>query len=92
MVKRDLAEDLVKAFPGIAKKDMLTVVETMFESMAQALMRGEAVDLRGLGRLRVKKRRPMKVRNPMTAANVHVPARWVVHFKPAGSLINRIND
>jgi integration host factor subunit beta len=55
------------------------------------LMRGEAVDLRGLGRLRVKKRRPMKGRNPMTAVNVHVPARWVVHFKPAGSLINRIN-
>ncbi|MBN1840915.1 MAG: integration host factor subunit beta [Deltaproteobacteria bacterium] len=91
MVKRDLAEDLMKAFPGIAKKDMLTVVEIMFESMAQALMRGETVDLRGLGRLRVKKRRPMKGRNPMTAANVHVPARWVVHFKPAGSLINRIN-
>jgi len=34
MVKRELVNTLVKAFPGISKQDMLTVVDAFFESMA----------------------------------------------------------
>jgi integration host factor subunit beta len=91
VVKRDLIENLVKALPGITRKDMSVVVDTVFESLAQALMRGEAVELRGLGRLKIKKRQPMKGRNPLTGTVVNVPARRVPHFKPAESLIDRIN-
>ena len=46
MVKNDLVEDLVRAFPGITKRDMTTVVSTLFESVAQGLARGEAVEVR----------------------------------------------
>jgi integration host factor subunit beta len=91
MVKGDLVQDLVKAFPGITKQDMTAVVDTLFESVAQALMRGEAVDVRDMGRLRVKERAPKKGRNPKTGASVEVPTRWEVHFKPATGLTNRIN-
>ncbi len=91
MVKRDLVTKLVEAFPGITKGDMSIVLDSLFDNMAQALLRGEAVDVRGLGRLKVKKRGPMKGRNPKTARVVDVPERWVTHFKTAESLIDRIN-
>jgi integration host factor subunit beta len=92
MVKQDLTNALVKAFPGVSKQDMLSVVNILFESMAQALMHGNIIDLRGVGRFRIKERRPAKGRNPKTKTAVYMPKRWVVHFKPAESLSKRINS
>lgn len=91
MVKRELVNSLVEAFPGISKQDMLTVVDALFESMAQALMQGQTIDLRGVGRFRIKEREPAKGRNPKTMTPVYLPKRWVLHFKPAESLTKRIN-
>ena len=91
MVKQDLTDALVKAFPGISKQDMLSVADTLFESMAQALMQGKIIDLRGVGRFKVKERPPAKGRNPKTETLLDIPRRWVVHYKPAESLNKRIN-
>ena len=91
MVKQDLVDSLVKAFPGISKQDMLSVVLGLFQSMAQALMRGKIIDLRGVGRFKTKERGPTKGRNTKTKTAVYMPKRWVVHFKPAESLSKRIN-
>ena len=92
MVKQDLTDSLAKAFPGISKQDMLSVVDTLFESMERALMRGKTIDLRGVGRFKIKQRGPAKGRNPKTKTAVYLPKRWVVHFKPAESLSNWINS
>ena len=91
MVRQDLIDALTEAFPGITKGDMLTVVEAFFESMARALSEGEAVELRGLGRFKVKERNPGTGRNPKTEAPVLIPKRWVVRFKAADSLIKNMN-
>ncbi|MCK4390323.1 MAG: integration host factor subunit beta [Desulfobacterales bacterium] len=92
MVKQDLTDSLMKAFPGISKQDMLTVADALFESMAQALMQGETIDVRGLGRFKIKERGPAKGRNPKTRTPVYVPKHWVVHFKPSESLSKMIDD
>ncbi|NVL90593.1 MAG: integration host factor subunit beta [Desulfobacterales bacterium] len=91
MVKQDLTNSLVKAFPGISKQDMLSVVDALFGSIEQALMRGEAIEMRGLGRFKIKERGPTKGRNPKTKTPVYIPKRWAVHFKPAETLTSRIN-
>ena len=91
MVKQDLTDSLWKAFPGISQQDMLSVVDTLFESMAQALMQGKTIDLRGVGRFKIKEREPVQGRNPRTKTAIYIPKRWVVHFKPAKSLSKRIN-
>lgn len=91
MVRNDLVDALAKAFPGITKRDMSTIVSTFFGALARGLERGEAIDLRGFGRLAVRKRLPMKGRNPRTAVDVNLPVRWVIHFKPANGLIEALN-
>ena len=92
MVKADLARDLLEAFPGITKQDMTAVVDTLFHSISEALTRGEAVEVRGVGRFRVKRRAPRKGRNPRTKAPIDVPTRWVVHFKPGEDLSRLTNS
>ena len=91
MLRNDLVGELARAFPGITKRDMSTIVNTFFGCLAQGLERGEAIDLRGFGRLAVKKRRPIKGRNPRTSKHVDLPVRWVIHFKPSGGLIQALN-
>jgi integration host factor subunit beta len=92
MVKQGLVNALMKAFPGISRQDMSSVADAFFGSMAEALMRGQTVELRGLGRFKIKERAPGKGRNPKTNAPVYVPKRWVVHFRPSESLGKRINS
>jgi integration host factor subunit beta len=91
MVKNDLVQDLVKAFPGITRRDMTTVVNTLFESMAQGLVRGETVEVRGMGRFKIRQHKARKGRNPKTDAPIDVPIHWVVHFRPGEDLSRRIN-
>lgn len=91
MVKLDFTNSLINAFPGIGKQDMMSVVDTLFDSMANALMHGQIIDLRGIGRFKIKQRGPIKGRNPKTNAAVYIPKRWVIHFKSAESLVKLIN-
>ena len=91
MVKQGLINALVRAFPGIGRHDMLSVVDVFWGSMAKGLMEGQTIELRGLGRFKIKERAPVKGRNPKTKTPVYIPKRWVVHFKPAESLSKRIN-
>jgi nucleoid DNA-binding protein len=91
MVKQGLIDALARAFPGISKQDMLSVVDAFFGSMAEALMQGQTIELRGLGRFKINERGPAKGRNPKTKTPVYTPKRWVVHFKAAESLSKRIN-
>jgi len=90
MVKNELVAALVEEFPGITKQDMAAVIDMLFGSMAEALMGGEAIELRGLGRFSIKERRPLKGRNPKTEKSVFVPTRWVVYFRPSESLVRRM--
>jgi integration host factor subunit beta len=91
MVKDELTNSLVRAFPGISRQDMLIVVDSLFSSMAQALILGDTIELRGFGRFNVKERLPTKGRNPKTKETIYISKRWVVHFKPADSVGMRIN-
>jgi nucleoid DNA-binding protein len=91
MVKKDLVDGLVALLPGISKKDMRLCVDAMFDTMARALERNEPVDLRGFGRLKLKKRRSRQARNPRTGVHVTVPERWVIHFKPSEGLARLVN-
>jgi integration host factor subunit beta len=90
MVKNELVAALVEEYPGISKEDMAAVVDALFCSMAEALMGGKAIEVRGMGRFTIKERRPLKARNPRTEESVFVPTRWVVHFRPSESLMRRI--
>ena len=91
MVRKDLVDSLVRALPGITKKDMRLVVDGLFESIAQALARNEPVDIRGFGRMKLKHRRARQARNPKTGVYVDLCARRVVHFKPSPRLKRLVN-
>lgn len=62
--------------------DVKSVVQKTFDTIIDALARGETVELRNFGVFKVKSRKARIGRNPKTGATVPIPERKTVSFKP----------
>ena len=85
MIKLDLIVEVVNK-TGITKAKAEQAVETVFESMKNALTRGDRIELRGFGVFIVRPRKTGIGRNPRTGAEVHIPPGKAVRFKPGKEL------
>ncbi len=92
MTKADLVEKVATQV-NLTKKDTEVVIDTIFDSIAQALAaKSEGkVELRGFGSFRIRKRGSRLGRNPKTGAGAKISARLVVSFKPSNIMRARIN-
>ena len=85
MIKLDIIVEVVNK-TGITKAKAEQAVETVFESMKNALTRGDRIELRGFGVFNVRPRKTGIGRNPRTGAEVHIPPGKAVRFKPGKEL------
>ena len=85
MIKLDIINEVVTK-NGITKTKAELAVETVFESMKQALTKGERIELRGFGVFNVRPRKTGIGRNPRTGAEVNIPPGKAVRFKPGKEL------
>ena len=88
MTKGDLIEMLSKNNSDWSRNNVENAVNTIFNSVAGALTRGDRVEIRGLGSFQVKNRLPRVGRNPKTGVRVPIPAQRVPSFT-AGKLLKR---
>ena len=90
MTKAALVEEVARV-AELTKKHSEVIVDAVFESIVNALQRGEKIELRGFGSFRLRRREPRKGRNPKTGDSVSVPGKYVPHFKPGRLLRERVN-
>jgi len=90
MTKADLIEELSKV-TKLTKKQSEEVVDTVFDSITEALAKGEKVELRGFGSFRIRRRRARRGRNPKTGSMVSVRAKRVPFFKVGKRLRELVN-
>ena len=91
MIKSELIARLAEAYPNLFHKDVERIVNTVFDEIADALSRGDRVELRGFGAFSVKKRDARTGRNPRTGAAVEVEEKHVPFFKTGKLLRDRLN-
>lgn len=91
MNKSDLTRELARDQKIGHKGDARVVVDVIFDSMLDALLQGEKIEIRGFASLRPKKRIARVARNPKSGRKVFVPDRAVVHFKPSILLLRSLN-
>ena len=91
MTKAELVEEVAKE-SDLTKKDAEVIVQTVLDSITDALQNGEGVELRGFGSFRIRSRSPRQGRNPKTGSDVSVPAKKVPHFKPGKELRDLVNQ
>jgi integration host factor beta subunit len=92
MTKSDLIERVAEKMPHISKKDTEVVVNTIFDSMTDALRAGERIEIRGFGSFQVKVRDAREGRNPKTGEVVKIPAKRTPFFKVGKDLKERIDS
>lgn len=81
--------DLVDKMAGEANISKVSAEKTLnacVNGIKDALMKGENVTLIGFGTFSVADRRARVGRNPQTGAELKIPARKVVKFKPGKGL------
>ena len=90
MTKADLVEEVTKV-TELPRKESEMVVETIFDSIIQALQHRDKIEIRGFGSFRTRQRRGRIGRNPKTGAKVEVPPKKIPFFKPSKELKDFVN-
>ena len=84
MNKAELIEAVAKN--TCTKAEGAAAVNTVFDTIAKALKKGDSVTLVGFGTFSVKKRKARIGRNPQTGKEIKIAAKKVPAFKPGKEL------
>ena len=90
MIKADLVNQIAKEM-NLSKQEAEAGVNIFFQTIKDAITRGEEIELRGFGSFRFRQRGARSGRNPRTGMPVQVPPKKVLYFKPSKLLKNMIN-
>jgi integration host factor subunit beta len=92
VTKRDLIEEVAQQYPRFSRRDAEVIVNAVFDSMTDALAKGERIEIRGFGSFIVKQRPAREGRNPRTGTVVSVTSKKVPLFKVGKELRLRVDD
>ena len=92
MTKRDLIDEIVRLYPVYSRRDAEVIVNSVFESMTEALCNGDRIEIRGFGSFVVKERQAREGRNPKTGEIVAVASKRVPFFKVGKELKQRVDS
>jgi DNA-binding protein HU-beta len=85
VIKLDIVNAVVNK-TGVSRTKAEKAVETVFETMKNALGKGERIELRRFGVFNVRPRKTGIGRNPRTGQEVSIPPGKAVRFKPGKEL------
>lgn len=91
MNKLDLAVYVARK-TGLFQKDALAIIDCLTRTIQDALVKGDEVIIRGLGKFETKERSARKIRNVVTGKEIEIPAHRVPFFKPSQKLKSRCNE
>ncbi|GAB4474386.1 MAG: integration host factor subunit beta [Burkholderiaceae bacterium] len=91
MTKSELIARLAERNPDGRAVDAEEAVKTILDAMSAALAAGNRIEIRGFGSFALNYRPPRMGRNPKSGERVHVPAKFVPHFKAGKELRERVD-
>ena len=91
MIRSELIEKIAEENPHLYHRDVERIVNTIFDSIIEAMAQGDRVELRGFGAFSVKRRDARLGRNPRTGEAVQVEEKHVPFFKTGKLLRDRLN-
>ena len=91
MIKSELVLKIAEQNPHLYQRDVENIVNAILDTIADALARGDRVELRGFGAFSVKKRDARTGRNPRTGATVSVEEKVIPVFKTGKEMRVRLN-
>ena len=87
--RSDIEKALTKEFPNLNKSQISLAIDSILESIVDAVALDDKVEIRGFGTFSKKYIRPRKFINPRTKAVSYLGETATMHFKPSKSLIEK---
>ena len=91
IVRSEIIDMLAAEHPQFSHRDVELAVNYIMDRLANALIRGERIEIRGFGSFSLRHRAPRVGRNPKTGEAIHVEDKHVPHFKPGKELKARVD-
>tara|TARA_Y100000739_G_scaffold210917_1_gene201874 strand:+ start:332 stop:625 length:294 start_codon:yes stop_codon:yes gene_type:complete len=87
--RSDIEASLKKEFPSLTKLQISESIDSILESIVEAVALDEKVEIRGFGTFSKKFIRPRKFINPKTKKISYLGETATMHFKPSKTLIKK---
>jgi DNA-binding protein HU-beta len=91
MNKKDLINKVATA-AGIPAVRARVIVDHIFDTVADALIKGEKVVISDFGTFTLSVRKPFQGRNPRTGEVIEIPAKRIPVFRTGRGLKNALNN
>ncbi len=88
MTKKEMTKAIADR-TGIPQTHVAVIVQSIIDGITEILVSEGRIELRNFGVFEVRRRKARRARNPRTGEHVHVPARFVVTFKPGKEMQKR---
>jgi len=92
IVKSELLKELKKSYPNFLTRDLNKVIEIILREIKETLNRGEGVEIRNFGTIRVNFQKASIRRNPKTNEKVNVPKKRTIKWKMSKDLFKKLNN
>ena len=90
MNKKDLVQKIAET-NELTKQQAADVLDTVLDSIADAIAAGDKVQLLGFGTFEKRERPARTARNPRTGETIEIAAASVPAFKPGKALKDKVN-
>ena len=87
--RSDIELALTKEFPDLSKLQISSTIDSILESIVDAVALDSKVEIRGFGTFSKKYIRPRKFINPRTKEVSYLGETATMHFKPSKSLVEK---
>ena len=87
--RSDIEKALNKEFPQLSKSQISSAIDSILESIVDAVALDDKVEIRGFGTFSKKYIRPRKFINPRTKEVSYLGETATMHFKPSKSLVDK---
>ena len=91
-VKSKLIEQFYKNYPNFQKKDLTKFTDIILKEIKKTLKRGESVEIRGWGTLKVSLQKKSIRRNPKTGEPVEVQEKKNILWKMSKDVFEKLNN
>ena len=92
MTKNDLIIKVQEALKIYSRQDAAYAVNIIFDSMVEALKRGERIEIRGFGNMTVRERKSRFGRNPKSGEAIKLENRKIPFFKTGKELRLKVDS
>ena len=91
MVRSELLHKFCNQHLQHLRRDVEKIIDIIFAEIAEALSRGENIEIRGFGTYKVVTRKARLGRNPKNSQTIQVPSKKALKWKMSKTLFNRLN-